>query len=248
MEDLYNAQVAPVSQGTVSERLTFLKRVYSWMTGALVVCGLSAAISIKSGITENILRSSNMGFGFWILIIVGMALTTAMAHAGRHKQGLNVIFFAAFAAFFGFVLSTLVLVAMVITAADPGYALQAGAYDLTLVYQALGATISVFVGLTYVAFTTKKDLSFMRGMLTAATIGLLVMILMSFLFNSTGFHLIITGFGILLFSGYILYDTQNVMKKYPANEHVAGAITLFTDFFMLFWYILSFLIQMTGRD
>jgi modulator of FtsH protease len=247
MEDLYNAQVAPVSEGTVSERLDFLKRVYFWVLAALVVCALSAAISIKSGVTEDMLTSSMNNFVFWILMMAGLGVATAIAHRGRHKPGLNVVLFAGFAAVFGFILSILILLAMVITAANPDYALANHDYDLTLVYQALGATVSVFVGLTYVAFTTKKDLSFMRGMLTAALIGFLVLILMGFIFESNWFHLIISGFGILLFSGYILYDTQNVMKKYPANEHVAGAITLFTDFFFLFWNILSFLIHL-NRD
>ena len=259
MEDLYNAQVAPVSEGTVSERLVFLKRVYSWMTAGLIVCGLSAAICIESGITMKYLLkpmfdgSSGLSrFMGHLLMFAGLIVTMRWAYSARHKPTTNTIAFAAFAGFLGFMISDIIMIALIVSGADAATAqtLAMGGVpnlDGSLVYQALGATVAMFAGLSFVAFTSKKDFSFMRGMLTAALFGLIALMIINIFVQSSAFSMAITLFGIVIFSGYILFDTQKIMRTYPSNEHVAGAITLFYDFVMLFVFILQLLIQLAGN-
>jgi FtsH-binding integral membrane protein len=53
---------------------------------------------------------------------------------------------------------------------------------------------------------------------------------------------------VVLASGYILYDTSNVMHHYRTDQHVAAALALFASVALLFWYVLQILIALSGRD
>ena len=48
-----------------------------------------------------------------------------------------------------------------------------------------------------------------------------------------------------MFSGFILYDTSNIMRRYPTNAHVSAAMELFVDVIMLFKFIV---IMLMNRD
>ena len=49
---------------------------------------------------------------------------------------------------------------------------------------------------------------------------------------------------ILLAAGYVLYDTSRVLHHYPTDRYVGAALALFSGLAMLFYYILSFVMQM----
>lgn len=108
-------------------------------------------------------------------------------------------------------------------------------------------TLLVFGGLTALVFITKRDFSFMRGMLTVCGLASLGMILCSMIF---GFQLgvMFTGLMIALMSGYILYDTSNVLHHYRIGQHVAASLALFSSVATLFYYILRLVIQLQSRD
>jgi FtsH-binding integral membrane protein len=46
---------------------------------------------------------------------------------------------------------------------------------------------------------------------------------------------------LLLFSGFVLYDTSNIIRRYPTNEYVAGALSLYLDAFNIFMALLRIL-------
>ena len=47
-----------------------------------------------------------------------------------------------------------------------------------------------------------------------------------------------SGLMVMLASGYILYDTSNVMLHYRTDQHVAASLALFASVALLFWYVL----------
>ena len=53
---------------------------------------------------------------------------------------------------------------------------------------------------------------------------------------------------VALISGYILYDTSNVMRHYGTDQHVAAALELLADVALLFWYIVNIMLSMQSRD
>jgi hypothetical protein len=99
-------------------------------------------------------------------------------------------------------------------------------------------TLLVFGGLTGIVFVTRKDFSFMRGILGVASIGAFAVIICSLIF---GFQLGIFFMGamVVLAGGYILYDTSNVLHHFRTDQHVPAALVLFSSLAFLFWYVLQ---------
>ncbi|TMQ12929.1 MAG: hypothetical protein E6J90_29815 [Deltaproteobacteria bacterium] len=115
-----------------------------------------------------------------------------------------------------------------------------------ILMQAVVITLTIFVGLTLTVFLTRKDFSFLRGILTIGSFAVLGVILASMLF---GFSLgaLFCGAVILLMAGYILYETSLVMSHFPPTAHVAAALMLFSTIATLFWYVLQLLMQLNRR-
>ena len=102
-------------------------------------------------------------------------------------------------------------------------------------------------GLTAVVFLTKADFSFLRNFLWLGTIGAMGVIVAGWLFGFT-LGIFFSGAMIILFSGWILYDTSNVLHHYHPNQYVGAALELFASVAMLFWYVLQLLMSLNGDD
>lgn len=108
-------------------------------------------------------------------------------------------------------------------------------------------TLFVFLGLTAIVFISGADFSFLRTALLVGGWVALGIIVCGMIF---GFNLglIFVGAMILLASGYILYDTSNVLHHYQIGQHVAASLALFASVALLFWYILQFVMSLSSRD
>ncbi|MCA1692796.1 MAG: Bax inhibitor-1 family protein, partial [Actinobacteria bacterium] len=109
--------------------------------------------------------------------------------------------------------------------------------DGTSVWAAAVITAAGFVGLSVVAFTTRKDLSFLRPMLLWGGVSALVLIGAAVLF---GFALGVwfSVAMIALAGASILYQTQVIMRQYPSDAYVGASVQLFASVMLLFWYVL----------
>ncbi len=115
-------------------------------------------------------------------------------------------------------------------------------YDSKLVLEALVFTFAIFVALTLFACQTKYDFTNWMPYLFGALWMLIIFGFMSafFPYNSK----VELGYGIitaLIFSGYILVDTQLVMRHYHVEEEIAAAISLYLDILNMFLAILRIL-------
>jgi FtsH-binding integral membrane protein len=108
-------------------------------------------------------------------------------------------------------------------------------------------TAIVFTGLTAIVFVTGADFSFMRTALMLAGLIALGVVLASAIFQFN-LGLIFMGLMIALASGYILYDTSNILHHYRIGQHVAASLALFASVALLFWYILQFMMSLSSRD
>jgi FtsH-binding integral membrane protein len=115
-----------------------------------------------------------------------------------------------------------------------------------ILLEAVVITLAIFIGLTAVVFITKKDFSFMRGILAICSFAAIGVILASLMF---GFHLgaIFSGLMILLMAGYILFQTSIMMKEFPPTAFVAAALMLFSTIATLFWYVLRLLMELSSN-
>lgn len=111
-----------------------------------------------------------------------------------------------------------------------------------VIFQAATLTIAMFAGISAVAFTSKRDFSFLRNIIVIGgfiSIGLIVGG-MIFGFNlglwfSVGM--------VILASATILYQTSKLKDSYGTNQYVGAALQLFASIMLLFWYILSILMS-----
>jgi FtsH-binding integral membrane protein len=61
------------------------------------------------------------------------------------------------------------------------------------------------------------------------------------IFNFGFNQMILSGLGVLIFSGYVLYDTSNLLHRYESDQFVAATIALYLDILNLFLFILRIL-------
>lgn len=111
-------------------------------------------------------------------------------------------------------------------------------------------TAAAFGGLSLFGYTTKKNLTGMGSFLIMGVIGLVIASIVNIFLGSGTLYLIISGLGVLIFSGLIAYDTQRLKMTYydlggdRAAMGVAtgfGALSLFINFVNLFQFLLAFM-------
>lgn len=109
--------------------------------------------------------------------------------------------------------------------------------DSQVILKAGLTTGFVFGGLTFAAFATGKDFSFLRGFLMVGGFVAIGIIIVSIIF---GFNLgtIFAGAMALFASIAILYNTSNIIHHYRTDQYVSAALSLFASVALLFWYIL----------
>ena len=108
---------------------------------------------------------------------------------------------------------------------------------------AFGIASTVFFGLTVFVFATGKDFSGLGKYLFAGLILAIGLILLNiFVPFPDGLSRLVMAGILILFVGFVLYDTSQVTRAYyRSNDAVGAALMLFYDFFILFKYILYFL-------
>jgi len=117
-----------------------------------------------------------------------------------------------------------------------------------LVSGAFLATTAIFAGLSFYAYRSQRDFSFLGGFLFAATIGLIVMAVINIFVDFGGMmNMIYALAGVLIFSGWILYDVSQYRYGVAAEEVPYAVLNLFLDIINLFLYLLRFLAAITGN-
>lgn len=120
-----------------------------------------------------------------------------------------------------------------------------------LVSAAFGITTVMFVALTVYAYVSKRDFSFLGGFLLLGLIALIGLAIARIFIPGMGqgvLGLTIAFFGIMIFSGFILYDISR-FKQGLTNEMIPLAVLmLYLDFINLFLYVLQFLGILSSDD
>ncbi|KAI5451187.1 hypothetical protein NCC49_002063 [Naganishia albida] len=210
-----------VADCDVQIRMAFVRKIYSILFVQLLATTLvSAALHHPSA--QAFTRQNP-----WLLwLSIGGSFATLFGvHFKRHEYPANMILLGAFTIFESLMIGTVT-----------------SYYSAKIVLQALIITTGVFVGLTLFTFQSKYDFSNLGPYLFAGLMGMLITGLVQIFlpFNHTT-DLVIACFGVLLFSGYTVYDTHAIMKRLSPDEYILGALSLYLDFINLFLYILRVL-------
>jgi len=209
--------VTPASSVSITDRIVFIKKVYSLLALSMVTAAIGAYLGSGPLL---LLVAPNM----MLFFILQFAFIFFASFAAR-KPGLNMVALFSFTTVSGLTLGPLLY--------------QVGP---TIAAEAFALTAITFVGLSLYVVYSKKDFSFMSGFLMAGLIVIIVGGLINMFFiGSTMMHFVMSGGSVLLFSGFILYDTSNILRYYGTDEHVSATLALYLDVLNLFIALLSIL-------
>ncbi|MEJ2719131.1 MAG: Bax inhibitor-1 family protein, partial [Deltaproteobacteria bacterium] len=217
----------PVAQAEPEARAMFIRKTYAHLAGAIAGFVVLEVYLVNSALAPAMLNFISSSSYAWLailgaFIIVGwMASSLAQSTASTGVQYLGL---ALYVVAEGIIFLPLLYLA----------AYYAGPSVLPT---AAILTGFMFVGLTAVAFTTRKDFSFLGGALTVGFLIALGLIVCSVIF---GFQLglIFSVVMVGLASAAILYDTSNVIHRFSSDQYVAASLRLFASVALLFWYVL----------
>jgi len=211
-----------VSEATLDIRMSFIRKVYSILTVQLLLTFGLTTVSFYSPPYKAFIQSHA-----WLTFasLFGAIAFMFLTYWKRKSYPQNLIFLSGFTALEAYSIS-------VITSF----------YESRIVILALVFTLGIFAALTLFACQTKYDFTSWVPYLAGT---LWIMIIFGFMaaffpYSST----MELGYGIvasLVFSGYILVDTQLIMRHYHVEEEIAAAISLYLDIINLFLAILRIL-------
>ena len=206
-----------------------MRKVYVWMTLALVITGFTAyGVANSPGVLQAIYSNSIV---FWGLIIAEFALVIGVSSAiNRLSLTTATLMFILYSVINGALLSYIFL-----------------AYTASSVSTVFFITAGTFGAMALVGYTTKTDLTSLGKILFMALIGLIIATLVNVFIKSSGITLILSYIGVLVFVGLTAYDSQKIkqmlLQAPDAGEGaqklaLLGALTLYLDFVNLFIYLL----------
>ena len=212
---------------------TLLRKVYVWMTLALVITGVTAyGVATSPGLMMTIATNKIL---LWGLLIAELALVFGVSAAiNRLSLTTATLMFVLYSVINGVTLSFLFAI-----------------YTASSIANVFLITAGTFAAMAVLGYVTKTDLSSLGKILMMALIGMIIATLVNVFFvKSSGFDLIISYVGVLIFVGLTAYDSQKIKNMFMTAEDAGegyqklallGALTLYLDFINLFIYLLRIL-------
>ena len=214
---LTNQALSNAATGTTSELATnkVLRNTY-------MLLGLTLAFSALVAYAAMLMNAPRLGF---IPMLVGFFGLLFLVHKTANSAwGLVSVFL--FTGFMGFTLGPIL---------NAYLATSAGTAMLTT---ALGTAATAFVGLSAVALITRKDFGFLGGFLTVGFFVLMGAVVLSWLFDLSGFQLAISAGFVLFASAAILWQTSAIIHGGETN-YISATVTLYVSLYNLFISLLN---------
>ena len=207
----------------------YMLRVYNYMAMGVALTGIVAyAVALNPALMQTIaigpfkwvLFIGILGLG-WFSPRIMLSGSTTMAHGA----------FWLYAGLWGALIAPMIYI-----------------YTGDSIARVFFITAAAFAGTSIYGYTTKKDLSTMGRFLAMSTIGILIAVLLNaFVFQSGGFHLILSIVVVLVFAGLTAYETQAIKEMYVSGDAgeltsrkaVFGAFMLYGSFVTMFVWLLS---------
>lgn len=213
---------------------SLMRKVYVWMTLAMIVTGLTAYyIASSPELFYRLFAQSSATM--WILIIAEFAVVFILSAAiNRLSFAAAGLLFILYSVLNGATLSVIFL-----------------AYTMESISSTFFITAGTFAAMSFFGYITRKDLTGLGKILFMALIGIIIATVVNIFIGSTGLQTIVSYLGVLIFVGLTAYDTQKikVMFRQAGTEvnsstqklALLGSLTLYLDFINLFLYLLRLL-------
>jgi FtsH-binding integral membrane protein len=215
---------------------SFMLGVYNKMGLGLVLSGILAYITSSVPAVRDMLFTANGGYTLAGTIVafspMAILLISMFAMRNPSKTGANLLYWT------------------IVTLIGAGLGVLALRYTGQSLASTFFITASAFGALSLWGYTTKRDLTGFGSFLIMGMFGLILASIVNIFLQSPMMMFVISGLGVLIFSGLIAFDTQRLKFEYyylkgdDTAMSVAtsmGALSLYLNFINLFQFLLSFL-------
>ncbi len=215
---------------------SFMLGVYNKMGLGLVLSGILAYITSSVPVVRDMLFTANGGYTLAGTIVafspMAILLISMFAMRNPSKTGANLLYWT------------------IVTLIGAGLGVLALRYTGQSLASTFFITASAFGALSLWGYTTKRDLTGFGSFLIMGMFGLILASIVNIFLQSPMMMFVISGLGVLIFSGLIAFDTQRLKFEYyylkgdDTAMSVAtsmGALSLYLNFINLFQFLLSFL-------
>jgi FtsH-binding integral membrane protein len=208
--------------------VAFIRQVFAWMFGGLVVTGGIAAL-LTNTLSHEFLTDSGMPVFYGALILELVAVIALVAGINRFSAGFATTAFMLYAALNGLT-----------------FAFIFAFYTTESVYTAFFVTAGMFAVMAAIGWTTSIDLSKLGTVLLMLLFGLILATIVNLFLASSTLYWITTYAGVVLFCGLTAYDMQKLKRmntegmtgEVRDKSAIIGALALYLDFINLFLFLL----------
>ncbi|XP_006657498.1 protein LIFEGUARD 2-like [Oryza brachyantha] len=207
-------------------RWALIRKIYVILSMQLLLTAAVAAVVVKVRAISHFFVSSHAGIGLYIFLIILPFIVLCPLYFYHQKHPVNLILLGLFTVAISF-------------AVGMTCAFTSGKVILE---SAILTTVVVFSLTAYTFWAAKRgrDFSFLGPFLFASLIVLLVFAFIQILFPLGKIsQMIYGGIASLIFSGYIVYDTDNIIKRYTYDQYVWAAVSLYLDVINLFLSLMT---------
>jgi FtsH-binding integral membrane protein len=226
----YQQNLYQMAAPSAEIRQQVLRNTYLLLALSLIPTAIGALIGINLSFaflaTSPILGS--------ILLIGGMYMLMFMVERNKYSFA-GVLWLMAFTFLMGMLLGPLLQFALRVPNGS------------SLILLAALLTASVFFVMSAVAFTVKREMTFLSNFLTVGAVVLLIAMVANIFLRMPGFHLMICGAFVIFSSLLILWQVNQVVRGGETN-YIAATLTLYVSIYNLFTSLLQIILAFSGND
>jgi uncharacterized protein len=222
---------SPEYREELAAQRTFMARVYSWMTIALLATALTSLTVVLNPPLSHLLFGTG---AIWVLLIAELGIGLAFPFIYRAiPSPVAAGLFITYAVLLGAVLSPILL-----------------AYTASSVAGTFFITAGMFAGVSAYGYITHRSLNSLGSFCMMGLFGMLLAIVVNFFVASSAMDWLISFVGVIVFTGLTAYHTQKIKEGYADSaagtsaynkSALMSAFALYLDFINLFLYLLRFL-------
>ena len=228
----YNSTTQVAAEAYPVDRAKFVSNTYSHLAGALLVFMGLEYVLLKTGMPQLMMSLLGMGALAWLVVLglfmgvtwVSTALANSETSRALQYTGLGLYTVA----------ESIIFLPIIWFAAKTS--------GTEIIGQAAAITLALVAGLTTIVFTTRKDFTFLGGIIKVACWVAFGCIAAAAIFGFT-LGILFSGAMVVVAAAAILYTTSNVLHNYRTDQHVAASLALLSSVLTLFWYVLRILLS-----
>ncbi len=210
-----------------------LSKVFNWMALGLGLTGLTALLTVSSPFLLGIIFGNKAVFYGLIIAELGLVFYLSARVDKLSPQAATGIFLG-YAILNGVTLSSILLV-----------------YTMTSIANTFFITAGMFGAMAVYGHVTKRDLSGVGSFMMMGLVGIIIASIVNFFMQSSELSWIISGIGVIVFTGLTAYDVQKIKRMGAGGimeqgegaiqrAAIMGALALYLDFINLFLMLLRF--------